>query len=146
MIQHRNHLIITFVLLVAAECATACPDDYRRLEETYNLREFSLSVDSFWLGNGHTFVVTFAAPPIHKSVVKVYFTDRSTRKLREKSAPLRPISDGLYRGFVFIPDTEMYGKGHVQIHGKFLGSEGKPKQIFKHDLKPFLPGLLGGCY
>jgi len=60
--------------------------------------------------------------------------------------PFQKIASGIYRAYVFVENTEIYGKGHIQISGRLMGTEGTIEILFDRDMKPFLPDNPEGCY
>ena len=139
-------LFFVIIALLQSSACSACPTDYRRLDETYYLREYTTSIDSFWMNTGHLFVITFKSPAISDGKAKVFYTNNTSRKILNAETSFQKISTGLYRAYVFLENTEIYGKGHVQISGKLLGTEGAIQVLFDRDMKPFLADNPQGCY
>lgn len=142
----RCFFIFFLVTLLKTQFLFSCPSDFRRFDETYHLHDYTVIVDSFWMDKGHLFLVTFKSPPIVDSQAKILFTLRSSRKILSVTSSFRLLEKGIYRAYVFIDKTELYGKVHLQISGRLLGSEKGIEVVFKRDLRPFLPHKTGQCY
>jgi hypothetical protein len=106
----------------------------------------TVTIDSFWMGNGHQFIVTLKSPPIIEGAVTIFYTNRASKRMLSDLSILRKIDNGLYRGTLFIKNSSILGKGHLQISGRILGSEGGSKNIFERDMKPFLTDKSYSCY
>ncbi|OGL42602.1 MAG: hypothetical protein A2161_01720 [Candidatus Schekmanbacteria bacterium RBG_13_48_7] len=145
--QKRIILSVIFVIIFCSQEIDSCPTDYRRFDETYYLRDMTVMIDSVWMNNGHLFIVTFKGPRLINSTLKIFFTNKSSKKIISGETSLKEISGSVFRGYVFLENTELYGKGHIEISGRIAGSEEEGSaEIFSRDLKPFLETPAQPCY